>query len=174
MPMPKVPAQIFDSGSYGPKRCALDQPGAAALYNPSMSSASQETIDRLSESGYRVTLPRRAVIDAIQGAKNSIDMAEVLRRARRRHNKVGLATVYRTLDMLEEIGAIRRVQMEGRTRIVACADATLHFHLVCQICHSVIELHGEQEESLRRLARSQGFEPVNQPIEIAGRCANCR
>jgi Fur family ferric uptake transcriptional regulator len=148
--------------------------GAAHLYNPGMSSALQETIDRLSKGGYRVTLPRRAVIEAIQGSKNSIDTAEVLRRARRRHARVGLATVYRTLDMLEEIGAIRRIQAEGRTRIVACADATLHFHLVCENCHGVIELHGEQEESLRRLARAQGFEPVNQPIEIAGRCANCQ
>lgn len=139
-----------------------------------MATGANDLVQRLSASGHRVTQPRRAVIDVISRAHSSIDCNEVLRRARRAHKQVGLATVYRTLDMLEEIGAIRRLQIDGKAHVVACADQSLHFHLVCEKCHSVTELHADQEESLRQLARTQGFEPVNRPIEIVGRCADCR
>ncbi len=131
-------------------------------------------IQRLSGSAHRVTRPRKAVIEALAAAENLIDCTALLKAARRKYAKVGLATVYRTIDMLEEIGAVRRVMIDGRAHVVSCADQSLHFHLVCQKCHTVAEMHGEEEEGLRALARASGFEPINQPVEITGLCANCR
>jgi Fur family ferric uptake transcriptional regulator len=133
-----------------------------------------ELIARLSKFDYRITMPRRAVIDAICAAENSLDCNELLKRARKLHKQVGLATVYRTIDMLEAIGSVRRVMLEGRAHIVACDDQSLHFHLICERCHSVTELREPQKDSLRSLARSQGFEPVNQAVEITGVCSECR
>ncbi len=121
-----------------------------------------------------MTQARRAVIDVIARAESSIDVSELYLRARKRHPQVGLATVYRTLDTLEEIGLVKRVNIDGRAHVVACADQTLHFHLFCERCHSVTELHAEAEESLLRRARAHGFEPVNRAVEIVGRCAACR
>jgi Fur family ferric uptake transcriptional regulator len=137
-------------------------------------STTEAVIETLVRRGGRMTQPRRAVIDVITRAESSIDVSELYARSRKQHPQVGLATVYRTLDMLEEIGLVKRVNIDGRAHVVACADQSLHFHLVCERCHSVTELHAEEEESLRRLARARGFEPVNRAVEVVGRCAECR
>jgi Fe2+ or Zn2+ uptake regulation protein len=133
-----------------------------------------DLINRLTATEHRITMPRRAVIEAICAAESSLDSSELLKRARKLHKQVGLATVYRTIDMLESIGSVRRVMIDGRAHVVACDDHSLHFHLVCEKCHSVTELHGPQQDSLRKLAQSQGFEPVDQPVEITGLCSDCR
>jgi Fur family ferric uptake transcriptional regulator len=139
-----------------------------------MSLQPADLVKRLSAAGHRVTQARVAVIEVVCGADAMLDSAEILRRAQLRQRHVGLATVYRTLDMLEEIGAIRRVQIDGRAHVVACADHSLHFHLICEKCHVVTELHAAAERSLLALAHAQGFAPSLQPVEIIGRCADCR
>jgi Fur family ferric uptake transcriptional regulator len=139
-----------------------------------MSLQPMDLVNRLSAAGYRVTQARVAVIEVVCRAEAMLDGAEILRRAQVRQRHVGLATVYRTLDMLEAIGAIRRVQIDGRAHVVACTDHSLHFHLICESCHGVTELHAAAERSLLTLAHAQGFEPSAQPVEIIGRCAECR
>jgi Fur family transcriptional regulator, ferric uptake regulator len=143
-------------------------------YNLPVALDTNALIARLSAGSHRITLPRKAVIDVICASDNSLDCSELLKRARKLHKQVGLATVYRTLDMLEAIGSVRRVTIDGRAHVVACADQSLHFHLVCGKCHGVTELHSPQQDSLRTLARSTGFEPVDQPVEIVGLCKACR
>jgi len=137
-----------------------------------MSLQSADLVKRLGAAGHRVTQARVAVIDAICGAESMLDSAEILRRVRARG--VGRATVYRTLDMLEAIGAIRLVTIDGRAHVDACADPTLHFHLVCEKCHAVTEMHAAAEDGLMASAHAQGFEPSARPVEIVGRCADCR
>ena len=138
----------------------------------STSVNSAELVRRLSAAGHRVTQARTAVIEVIAGAEAMLDGAEILRRVR--GLGVGRATVYRTLEMLETIGVIRLVMIDGRAHVDACGDPTLHFHLVCERCHGVTELHSAAESGLAALVHARGFEPSRGPIEVVGRCAECR
>lgn len=129
----------------------------------------------LSHSGYRITLPRRAVIEVVTRARRSLSPQEVLERARKINPSVGLATVYRTLDVLHEQGHLKRVHIGKARYALPCTEAGLHFHLVCQKCRGVIELPPDRHS--RRLADqllAAGFEAHTTAVEIIGLCARCR
>src|SRR4051812_16385693 len=114
--------------------------------------------DALGAAGYRVTQPRLAVIEVVARARRSLTPHEVLARATRLHPGVGLATVYRTLDMLQAIGYVQRVRIDGKGYAVACDVPDLHYHLVCQKCHAVTELEsGRYADELKRTVRQAGF-----------------
>lgn len=127
----------------------------------------------LSDAGHRITQPRRAVIEALCRARRSLDANELLERAKKLHAGVGLATVYRTLDMLEEIGVVRKVQLDGSYHVVACEDHSLHYHLICERCHSVTEMALNQP-ALEKVAGQRGFTVKPAPIEVMGLCGDCK
>ncbi len=108
-------------------------------------------------------------------ARRSLDAHELLARSRKIHTAVGLATVYRTLDKLEAMGVVRKVQMDGSYHVVACEDHSLHYHLICEKCHSVTELAVEEgAKNLEKLAKATGFKVKPSPIEVLGMCDECR
>lgn len=127
----------------------------------------------LSQAGHRITQPRKAVIEALCRARRSLDANELYERAKKLHAGVGLATVYRTLDMLEEIGVVRKVQLDGSYHVVACEDHSLHYHLICEKCHSVTEL-AVDPPALEKIAGQRGFRVKPAPIEVMGLCDDCR
>lgn len=135
----------------------------------------EATITALSDAGHRVTQPRRAVVEVLARAKRSLSPEEICARARKRHAEVGLATVYRTLDMLEALGLLTRVQIGSKGYALACGEHKLHFHLVCRKCHVVTELNAD--EPLARLQHeleATGFQSQGGAIELLGLCERCR
>jgi Fur family ferric uptake transcriptional regulator len=126
----------------------------------------------LSAAGYRITKPRRAVIEVVACARRSLSPAEVLAHARKRDPRIGLATVYRTLDMLRETGLLDCVRIGKQSYALVCAEQGLHFHLVCERCHTVTELRATR--SLVRQLRQAGFVSRRNAIEIVGVCARCQ
>jgi Fe2+ or Zn2+ uptake regulation protein len=135
----------------------------------------QMLVKALSDAGYRVTQPRVAVIDVIARARRSLTPHEVLVRACKLQPGVGLATVYRTLDMLQHIGFVQRVRINGKGYAVACDVPELHYHLVCQKCHQVTELaSGRYGGELRRGVQQAGFRIQSGAIEVMGLCPACQ
>jgi Fe2+ or Zn2+ uptake regulation protein len=129
----------------------------------------------LRESGYRVTQPRLAVIEVISRARRSLSPEEVLARARRIDPEVGLATVYRTLDMLQQLGQLRRVRIGAKGYAMTCSESDLHFHLICERCRAVTELGaGRQARALATQLKAAGFARSSNAIEIVGLCAKCQ
>jgi Fe2+ or Zn2+ uptake regulation protein len=140
-----------------------------------MQANPEALVQLLGDGGYRITQPRRAVIEAMCRAKRSLDAHELLDRAKKIHAGVGLATVYRTLDMLEATGVVRKVQLDGKYHVVACEDQSLHYHLICEKCKSVTELAVDDGDgALDKLAQSRGFKVKPEPIEVMGLCDECR
>jgi Fur family ferric uptake transcriptional regulator len=140
-----------------------------------MADAVHTLVVALSEAGYRVTQPRLAVIEVIARARRSLTPHEILARAARLHAGVGLATVYRTLDMLQRIGYVQRVRINGKGYAMACDVPDLHYHLVCQKCHGVIELtSGRFEDDLKQRLRQTGFRMQSGAIEVIGLCPECQ
>ncbi len=140
-----------------------------------MAAHADELARTLNQAGYRVTQPRLAVIETMARSRRSLSTDEILARARKLCPGVGLATVYRSLDMLEEIGAVQRVQIGGKRYATHCHDASLHYHLVCSRCHSVAEVGvGRSAAVLRKAMSENGFQPQASAIEVIGVCRECR
>lgn len=135
-----------------------------------------EITRRALRPGRRMTAQRRAVIEVLASGER-LTAAEVYQRARRRHAGVSLATVYRTLDLLAEVGAVERLhEPDGRDRFVADrAAGTHHHHLVCWGCGRVAEVPKcDLGPQLSAIAEQTGFEVDAHWLELRGLCPACQ
>jgi Fur family ferric uptake transcriptional regulator len=122
-------------------------------------------VGKLRGRGYKVTPQRLAVLGAL-AAEQHQSLGEI----RARCPEVGLVTIYRTLDLLSEIGAVRRLDLGDGPRYELAEDH--HHHLICESCGGVSEFERCPLE-LRRL-RGVDFEISSHTLEIYGLCADCR
>jgi Fur family ferric uptake transcriptional regulator len=122
-------------------------------------------VGKIRGHGYKVTPQRLAVLGAL-AAEQHQSLGEI----RARCPEVGLVTIYRTLDLLSEIGAVRRLDLGDGPRYELAEDH--HHHLICESCGGVSEFERCPLE-LRRL-RGVDFEISSHTLEIYGRCADCR
>ena len=122
-------------------------------------------IGKLRGRGYKATPQRLAVLRAL-AAEQHQSMQEI----RGRCPGVGLVTIYRTLDLLSEIGAVRRLDLGDGPRYEMAEDH--HHHLVCESCGDVSEFE-KCPLDLRRL-KGLEFEISSHSLELYGRCAVCR
>lgn len=90
-----------------------------------------------------------------------------------RGEKVGLATVYRNLQQLQERGEVDVVRIGDENLFRAC-EPHHHHHLVCRECGRTVELHGGTVEKWARdLAQQHGFSDVDHTLELLGLCEKC-
>lgn len=129
----------------------------------------------LEERGYRLTAARRAILDALLAAGGHISADELTERVRPAAPRVGRMTVYRTLDLLCELGLLRPVYQDGGAAHYVLMQDGHHHHLVCSGCRQVIEFDecalGEWTEAI---GRRYGFQVEGHLVEFYGRCAACR
>ena len=105
----------------------------------------------------------------------TLSPAEIYARARRRDAHIGLVTVYRTLDILIELGLVRRIHLEDGCHGYAPVGASHGHHLICSSCNQVIEFDEcGLDEMLARIARQTGFQIEQHRLEVFGRCPKCR
>jgi len=141
-----------------------------------VSESPQSRLERaLLERGYRLTAARRAILAALAGGGGHVTADELAAAVHRVAPHVGRMTVYRTLDLLGELGLLRPVyQGTGAAHYVLLLDGH-HHHLVCSRCRRVIEF---DECALAELAetvgRRYGFAVEGHLLEFYGRCAECK
>lgn len=129
----------------------------------------------LHRRGSRWTPQRRLVLEVLESAEGHVTAAELLERCRRRAPGTVASTVYRTLDVLEELGLVRHAhdpsgRIEFHVRPVAA-----HGHLHCQACGARTEFGAaEAARLLEGLEQAHGFRADLTHLTIAGRCARCR
>jgi Fur family ferric uptake transcriptional regulator len=137
---------------------------------------SEDPLQKLKQAGYRVTKSRKSVVRTLQGAEGWLRPESILERARRRHPSLGLVTVYRTLNLLSELGCVRRVHFEDGCHGYAQSALSHSHHLVCKRCRQVVEFPGtdELEPLLQRLALKTGFIIEDHMLELLGVCPDCQ
>ena len=122
----------------------------------------------------RPTRQRRAITDALAGAEefqSAQDIHDVLRRD---GEKVGLATVYRTLQAMADVGEVDVLQGPGGEAAYRRCSPSHHHHLVCRQCGRTVEISGSSVERwTESVARDNGFSEVSHTIELIGLCAAC-
>ena len=131
-------------------------------------------VDQLREAGYRLTEPRHAVLQVIEDAGQHLSPAEILQRGRVIYPDLGRATVYRTLDLLTELGILRPIYLgEGGSRIARVEGG--HHHLVCLNCGSAVSFDEcPIREMKQTLAQRFGFQVKGHMLELYGLCQDCR
>lgn len=120
----------------------------------------------------RLTPQRRAVLNAIQRATGAFTAAEIHELARTEHPRLGLATTYRTLELLRESGSLHALRRAGTPAYVRCRPEH-HHHLVCLSCGSVEETELCAAPPAAELERRYGFSPQTHEVEIYGTCSAC-
>lgn len=129
----------------------------------------------LRRQGFKLTRSRLVILQVLADAPDHLKVAEVHRRARAIDSQVGLASVYRTMELLDRLGLVRRVHVGHRHRHYAPAADGHGHHLVCRGCGRVVEFSDCQVERLARtLARRTRFLIEGHSIELYGRCPDCR
>lgn len=128
----------------------------------------------LRQAGYRLTQPRRAVLQVLEEHDEGLSPDEVYRQGKAICPSLGLVTVYRTLDLLAELGLVRRVHSEHRCHSYARAGTDRHY-LVCQRCHRVTEFPCERLFGLIEAVRHRtGYTITGHLLELSGLCPDCR
>jgi Fur family transcriptional regulator, ferric uptake regulator len=133
----------------------------------------------------RVTKPRKIIVDVLGATKRHLSAEEVYLRVHKAYPTIGLTTVYRTLDLLEEMGIVAKLQFgDGRSRYELKENPKKpghHHHLVCTSCKRIIEYDDfvDEEVSLirkveRELSRKHGFHITGHVIQFQGVCTSCQ
>ncbi|WP_046159885.1 Fur family transcriptional regulator [Caldanaerobacter subterraneus] len=134
--------------------------------------------EKLKEKGFKLTTQRRVILDVIMENKNKhLSSEEIYDLVKRKYPEIGLATVYRTLQLFEELGLVYKLNFdEGRNRYeLYQEDAHQHHHLICLKCGNVIEMEGDLLEDLEKLIeKTKNFEIVDHNAKFYGYCGNSR
>jgi len=129
----------------------------------------------LRQRGYKITPQRRAVLNTIALSHDHLTPAAIYEKVHEEHPDIGLVTVYRTLDILAELGLICEVHSGGNCRsYLMRRPSEHHHHLICSDCGAVVDFTdcdlGELEQ---RISRETSFEIEGHLLEFTGRCRDC-
>ena len=130
--------------------------------------------DQLRSRGLRWTPQRRSIVDVLAQTTGHVTGSEVVERCRELDRETTPSTVYRTLDVLEELGYLRHSHgADGREEYHVLPE-TEHAHLRCLACGAAWEIGGDEAgELVERFRVSRGFEVALTHVSIGGRCRDC-
>lgn len=136
-----------------------------------MRRESVEIEDRLRGAGLKVTVQRRAVWSAFEGAEAHLTAEEVFERARKKLPELARATVYNALSELVRAGLLQVVEVRGALLYDANLDPE-HHHFRCRSCGRLYDVNLEGAESLR-IAGGAEFIVDRKSIMLGGLCPRC-
>ncbi|GKU25309.1 Fur family transcriptional regulator [Clostridium folliculivorans] len=147
-----------------------------------MSQVSSKDYNQLKEDlkkkGYKLTPQRRAIVDTILLNKGKhLTAEEIYDEVKLGCPEIGLATVYRTILLLEEMGIIYRLDLnDGSARYEMAHDDEhhRHHHLVCNNCGKVIEVEADLLDDLEELIEKKcDFKIMDHSVKFYGLCSEC-
>jgi Fur family ferric uptake transcriptional regulator len=133
---------------------------------------SEEATGRLNEAGFRAGAARRQVIELLEGERCAVTALEIDRRL----PSVGRASVYRTLEQLEQLGLLHRVDVGGESVAFERNDpGEHHHHMVCVRCGRLVPFEdSDLERAIHRVGEGAEFEVVSHDVLLRGVCPRCQ
>lgn len=130
----------------------------------------------MSERGLKNTRQRNLIIDTFFSLDGHLSVEEVWAKVRELDRRVSVATVYRTMKLLQESGlAHARNFGDGQTRYEPAVGREHHDHLICTRCGTIIEFENDQIERLQEaVARRHAFKVTSHKMELYGLCRSCQ
>jgi len=129
----------------------------------------------LNATGMRVTNQRALILEIIRQGGRHLDADELYRRAREKHPRLSLSTVYRALQTFKRLGLVEECHFDEFHHRYEVKPSTEHHHLVCLNCGRVIEFQYPLARYVKRnVAEAKDFEIVDTEIRMTGYCSKCR
>lgn len=135
--------------------------------------------EKLQKEGYKLTTQRRAILKVIiDNNDKHLSSDEVFSIVREDYPELGIATVYRTLQLFEKLNIVYKLNFDdgcSRYELSAGSDNHHHHHLICLSCGKVIEVKLDLLEALEEEIESEGqFAIVDHNVKFYGYCSECR
>ncbi|MBN2160126.1 MAG: transcriptional repressor [Spirochaetes bacterium] len=141
--------------------------------------------DRFHDIGARITAPREIVIAVLQETDDHMSASDVYIRAHKINPSIGLTTVYRTLDMLTQLGIVQKFDFgDGKARFELVNNPggkKHHHHLICMNCKTIVDYTEFLDEELEfinktqeKLSKKYNFKITDHAISFYGYCDQCR
>lgn len=125
--------------------------------------------------GLKSSTRRDLILETLANVGRHVTAEELLRAVRIRDPRVGAATVYRTLRILQDSGIVAERHFEGGATQFELVGEHHHDHLICTQCKTIIEFEDDAtEEAQKRIADLHGFELHSHRHELYGLCPRCR
>lgn len=133
--------------------------------------------------GYRLTIPRQAILETLSRTSNHLSAEEIYLSVHKIYPAVGLTTVYRTLELLEQMGMVYKFDFgDGRARyeLAEGPNARHHHHLVCTTCSRIIDYEDFIEDEVKvltqveqALSKKYNFKITTHQMHFLGLCDKC-
>jgi Fur family ferric uptake transcriptional regulator len=129
----------------------------------------------LKSRGYRLTPQRMMVVEALHGADEHVSAEEIYAQVRARYPYANISTVYRTLELLKELGLVTEIALgDGCVRFHP-TEKGHHHHLVCQKCGKIIDLPESALAPLEgALSDMYQFKADLKHMAVFGLCSKCQ
>ena len=139
----------------------------------------------IKNNGLKITKQRLAVIDVLsQSKKEHLKAEEIFNELHQVHPEFGVATVYRTLHKLYDIGLLDKIRLEdgiARYELVHSVnpehpeDRPKHHHFICSECHTVISFDAQMPRELHdKLEKNMDCRVDNYEVKVYGLCSECK
>lgn len=140
-----------------------------------MAVSSHALRDRILAAGQRITPQRDLIAGVLERAEGPLAAQELCKVVERADPSIGRATVFRTLQSLQEAGIVEHVTLVGnQVAYLLCAIAGHHHHLVCRHCGVFSDLpEAEVAPFLTRVEKASGFTVDHATFNVYGRCSAC-
>jgi Fe2+ or Zn2+ uptake regulation protein len=135
----------------------------------------KEWLSQLQANGYRITHARRVIVEELVKSQKALEPVDLFTICRKKDPALGLVTIYRTLDQLDQLGLIQRVhQADGCHTVMRKQNGHEHL-LVCTSCGRTVTFCGDNFESLSsKVASETGFAVSDHMLQFFGICPECQ
>lgn len=135
--------------------------------------ALEETLDN---NDYRLTKQRRAIIKILEeNQERHLSAEQIYKQARNRQIKMGIATIYRTLKLLEDLKLVKKLEAGDKALYELNLSKFNHIHFICLGCGKIIETKRiDLEDCKEFLQENQDFKILDCSIRLFGYCSDCQ
>jgi len=129
----------------------------------------------LDESGHRLTEPRRAVAELMGRRAGHFTAADLVSDAREQRPGIGRATVFRALELFQELGVIERIDLPSGEHAYVVCETTHHHHVICSNCGRSADIDDRGIKAVtKKIAKRTGYRIDQHRLELFGLCPTCQ
>jgi len=145
------------------------------MIDQNIPSTHQNWLDELQDSGYRLTAPLRAIVSIVANSSRALGAIEIFDLGRGEHPRLGLVTVYRTLEKLEQLDLVQRVhQPDGCNMYLRAPEGHEHL-LLCKTCGQMEYFSGDDLSKLiNEISQKSGYQIQEHWLQLFGLCISCQ
>lgn len=135
---------------------------------------SETWLAELSRSGYRITPARKAIVEIMAASNRALDPQTVYDLARKQHPQLGLMSVYRTLEKLEDLNLTQRVHQPSGCHTFVAAPVGHQHMLICLECNRVEYFSGDDLNPMfEKISQQKKYQITEHWLQLFGRCETC-